>query len=137
MVDHPAVSDDVLARLRACCTALPEVVEEPAWVGTRWRVRTKTFAHVLMLSDGWPPAYAEAAGTDGPACVLTFRSRDPELEVLSHAPKPFFKPVWFRDIVGLLLDDTTDWDELGELLTESYCALAPQKLVAEVDRPSG
>jgi hypothetical protein len=135
MPDQLPVSDAVLARLRAACASLPEIVEESAWVGTRWRVRTKTFAHVLTISDGWPPAYAEAAGTDGPACVLTFRARGPELEVLRLAPKPFFKPVWFPDIVGLVLDDATDWDEVGELLTESYCALAPQKLVALVDRP--
>jgi hypothetical protein len=137
MPDQLPVSDTVLARLRAACAPLPEIVEEPAWVGTRWRVRTKTFAHVLTITDGWPYAYAEAAGTDGPACVLTFRSRGEELGVLSRAPKPFFKPVWFPDIVGLLIDDATDWDEVGELLTESYCALAPQKLVALVDRPEG
>jgi len=137
MRDHPPVPDDVLARLQAICGRLPEVHREPAWVGTRWRVRDKTFAHVLTIADGHPPAYAEAATTDGPACVLTFRARGPELEVLSHAPAPFFKPVWFPDIVGLHLDDATDWEEIGELLTESYCALAPKRLVTRVDRPPG
>jgi hypothetical protein len=38
--------------------------------------------------------------------------------------------------VGLELRDDTDWDELAELLTDSYCVLAPQKLVARVDRPT-
>jgi hypothetical protein len=135
MPDPVPVPDAVLARLRAACAHLPEIVEEPAWVGTRWRVRTKTFAHVLTIANGWPPAYAEAAGTDGPATVLTFRSAGEELGVLSRAPKPFFKPVWFPDIVGLGLDEATDWDEVRELLTESYCVLAPQKLVAQVERP--
>jgi hypothetical protein len=135
MADHPPVSDDVLTRLRAVCARLPEVHEETAWVGIRWRVRTKTFAHVLTIAGGKPDAYAAAAGTDGPASVLTFRARGEELEMLRHAPKPFFKPVWFDDIVGLVIDDTTDWDEVAELLTESYCALAPQKLAALVDRP--
>jgi hypothetical protein len=137
MADHPAVSDDVLARLRAACAHLPEIVEEPAWVGTRWRVRTKTFAHVLMVADGWPPAYAEAVAVDDDVCVLTFRAQGEELEMLRQAPAPFFKPVWFDDIVGLVLDAGTDWDEVRELLTESYCTLAPQKLVARVDRPTG
>jgi hypothetical protein len=27
-------------------------------------------------------------------------------------------------------DGTTDWDEVKELVTESYCLLAPKKLVA-------
>ena len=55
--------------------------------------------------------------------------------------------MWFRDIVGMTIDehtdwvevaelltDGTDWDEVGELVTESYCALAPQKLAATVRR---
>ena len=35
----------------------------------------------------------------------------------------------------MILDDHVDWSEIAELLTESYCVLAPQKLVALVDRP--
>lgn len=38
-------------------------------------------------------------------------------------------------MVGLRLDADTDWTEVAELLTESYCVLAPKKLVALVDRP--
>jgi hypothetical protein len=36
----------------------------------------------------------------------------------------------------MVLDDATDWDEVAELVTESYCIMAPKKLVALVDRPS-
>ncbi len=124
--------DDVLARLRAVCGGLPEVVEEPAWVGIRWRIRTRTFAHVLVVADGRPAAHARALGHAGPACVLTFRSGGEELSVLEHAGPPFFSPVWFEDIVGLELGDDTDWDEVAELCTESFCHLAPKKLVAQV-----
>jgi hypothetical protein len=35
----------------------------------------------------------------------------------------------------MLLDDDTDWAELGELLTDSYCIQAPQRLAELVDRP--
>ena len=42
--------------------------------------------------------------------------------------------VWWYDIVGMVLDAGVDWDEVAELLTESYCVLAPKKLVALVDR---
>jgi hypothetical protein len=52
-----------------------------------------------------------------------------------NAGAPFFNPPWFDGIVGLHLDDRTDWSEVAELVTESYCALAPKKLVALVDRP--
>ena len=127
----------LLDGLRARCLRLPEAYEERAWVGVRWRVRGRTFAHVLTIANGWPPAYARAAGTGGPATVLTFRSAGPELDVLSGTGSPFFRTPWRPDEVGLLLAAAVDWDEVTELLTESYCALAPRKLVELVDRPVG
>lgn len=134
--DRAEVAPEVVAALRSICLDLPEVREEDAWVGTRWRVRAKTFAHVLAIADGWPPAYARAASTDGPATVLTFRSRGPELEALGEVGPPFFRPVWHPEVVGMVLAADIDWDEVAELLTESYCTLAPPRLAAQVDRPS-
>ena len=120
---------EAVSLVRAICATLPEVVEQEAWVGTRWRIRTKTFAHVLEVEDGRPAAHARALGHDGPAVVLTFRSAGEELSFLEHAGPPFFSPVWFEDIVGMELGEATDWDEVAELVTESYCLLAPKKLV--------
>jgi hypothetical protein len=40
-------------------------------------------------------------------------------------------------VVGIVFDVGVDWDEIAELLTESYCVLAPKKLVELVDRPTG
>jgi hypothetical protein len=138
MPDREAdVPPEIVERLRAVCLGLPEAYEEAAWVGTRWRIRTRTFAHVVLVESGWPPAYARAAGTDGPVSVLTFQSSGPELDALGDARHPFFRPAWRPGIVGLVLDADTSWDEVGELLTESYCVLAPKKLVAQVDRPAG
>ena len=137
MPDRAEVAPEIVASLRSICLGLPDVRQEEAWVGTRWRVRTKTFAHVLAIADGWPPAYARAASTDGPATVLTFRSRGPELEALGAEGPPFFRPVWHPEAVGMVLTDEVDWDEIAELLTESYCTLAPPSLVSRVDRPSG
>lgn len=134
---RPEVSQDLLERLRAICLLLPEVVEEQAWAGIRWTVRKRNFAHVVAIDEGWPPAYAEAAGTPGPAHVLTFRSSGEELEVLSRAGPPFFKPVWFEGIVGMVLGedpDAVDWQEVAELVTESYLLLAPKALAAQVQQ---
>jgi hypothetical protein len=137
MAEHPDVPPEMVAALREVCAALPEAVEGRAWVGTRWRVRSRTFAHVLVIDSGWPPAYARAAGDDGPITVVTFRASGPELDALTHAGHPFFKPVWFPDIVGMVLDAHVDWDEVAELVTESYCALAPKRSAERVERASG
>ena len=116
--------EDVEANLRAVCLALPDAYEERAWVGTRWRVRGKTFAHVLGVEID------SVVRT-----VLSFRSQGEELEILRHTGHPFFVLGWGRDAMGMVLDADTDWAEVGELVTESYCVLAPKKLVALVDRP--
>jgi len=119
------VPDHVETRLRELCLALPDAYEERAWVGTRWMVRKRTFAHVLGV---------EVDNRD-PVVVLSFRSAGEELEVLRHAGHPFFVLGWGRDAMGVVLDDDTDWDEIRELVTESFCVLAPKKLIARVARP--
>jgi hypothetical protein len=126
-----------VAKLRLTCLDLPEAYEERAWVGARWLVRKKTFAHVLMIDGGWPPAYAKVARTKGPVYVLTFRSSRPALDSPRFARPPFFRPPWFPNIVGIVLDDGTDWYEVAALLTRSYCVLAPKKLTQLVDLPPG
>lgn len=125
----------VLSRLRSICLALPDAYEEQAWVGVRWRVRKRTFAHVLPIEENWPPAYVRAAAPDGPSVVLTFHAAGEELHALRNGGYPYFPSQWSQNIVGMIFDDGVDWDEVGELLTESYCLLAPKKLTAQVERP--
>jgi hypothetical protein len=133
--EYVEVPGEIVAELRSVCLGLPEAYEEPAWVGTRWRIRKKTFAHVLGVAPGYPPVVDRVIRTDRPVSVVTFRSAGAELDVLRHAGHPFFHAGWGRDVIGMVLDGATDWDEVTELLTESYCVMAPQKLVALVDRP--
>jgi hypothetical protein len=130
----PDVPDDVVDRLRGICLALPGAHEERAWVGTRWRIRTRTFAHVLGITDEYPPAHAREAPLVGDAVVLTFRADGPELHALANAGPPFYKPRWHPQVVGMIIEPDADWDEIAELLTESYCLLAPKKLAAQVVR---
>ncbi|SFB44338.1 YjbR protein [Amycolatopsis marina] len=136
MSDSADVPSETVARLRSVCLGMPETYEEPAWVGVRWRIRQQTFAHVLTIECGRPQAYALAAGTEGPATVLTFRSSGPELDALSVAGHPFFRPRWGPTVVGMMLDADSDWEEITELLTESYCQQAPKKLARLIDRPA-
>ncbi len=133
-----------IERVAPLCAALPSVLEEDAWIGTRWRVRGRTFAHVLPIVEGAPAAYAQALGDPGPAIVVVFRSEGPERDALEALGPPYFTAHWGRPIAGVVLarpEPTPsepagpDDDELRELLVESYCLLAPAKLVAQVDRP--
>ena len=118
----------IVAALRTACLALPEVHEEPAWSGLRWKIRARSFAHVLEVESGPPTARADFT-------VMMFRSNPPERDVLLASGHPFFKPGWGTNVVGMVIDDAFDPEELAELVTESYCILAPKKLVALVDRP--
>jgi YjbR protein len=137
-VSGPAdVPPEILDRLRPICLGLPESYEEPAWVGTRWRIRKRTFAHVFTVDPADHRLIARPAATYGPSCLLTFRASMDELDSLIGGGYPFYKPPWAADVVGMALTGDTDWVEVAELLTDSYCRFAPKKLIAQVDRPSG
>ncbi|MDX6277307.1 MAG: hypothetical protein QOJ72_1435 [Nocardioidaceae bacterium] len=118
------VPPEILDRLSAICLGLPEAYEEPAWTGIRWRVRTHTFAHVRTLESG-----------DDSVTRMTFRAPADEVDALANAGPPYFRADWGRDVVGIVFDRDTDWSEIAELLTDSFCVMAPQKLIARVERP--
>ncbi len=113
----------MVRRLTRILCALPQVVEESAWVGTRWRVGQATVAHVFGGEDG--------------RFRVTFRAESDEVMAFEHLGAPYFRAGWGRNVVGLLLDSDTDWVELAELLTDSDCLQAPARLAAVVDRPVG
>ncbi len=57
-------------------------------------------------------------------------------EALVSFGHPFFNPRAghrHRDRIGVRLTDDTDWEEIRELVTESYRLLAPKKLTALLD----
>jgi hypothetical protein len=120
-----------LAALRGICRRLPGSVEAAAWVGRRWKVRGQTFAHLLEIEDGWPPAYARAAGTDGPVTIVTFRSSGFLYDALRTHGRPYFACAWGTrwrtKVIGMILDDDTYWPEVALVVTESHRLLAKQK----------
>ncbi|MQW76705.1 MmcQ/YjbR family DNA-binding protein [Nocardioides sp. dk4132] len=121
MAARPEVPKEWVRRIDAVLSALPQCASEPAWVGVRWRVGSATVAHVFGGEDG--------------LFRITFRAEPDEVMAFEHLGPPYFRVGYGADVVGLLLDDDTNWQELAELLTESYCLRAPAHLAAQVDRP--
>ena len=118
---RPLVPQEMVRRIGAILGALPECREENAWVGTCWRVRQATVAHLF--------------GGEDQLFRITFRAEPDEVMAFEHLGAPYFRAGWGRNVVGLLLNDDTDWDELAELLTDSYCLQAPATLADRVPRP--
>jgi len=108
-------------RIGAVLTSFPQCLEDDAWVGVRWRVGDATVAHVF--------------GGEDQLFRITFRAEPAEVMALQHLGAPYFKADWGGNVVGLLIDDRTDWEELAELLTDSYCLQAPARLASAVARP--
>jgi len=121
--DRPEVPAVMLARVARVMSGLPRTCVDEAWVGTRWRVGQATICHVF--------------GGEDQLFRITFRAEVEEVMAFEHLGMPYFRARWGRNVVGMLLDDDTDWDEVAELLTESYCLQAPAHLVERVDRPTG
>ncbi|TNC48108.1 MmcQ/YjbR family DNA-binding protein [Mumia zhuanghuii] len=122
MAARPDVPLDMLDRLREVLSALPSCTEEDAWVGVRWRVGSATVAHVFGGEDG--------------LFRITFRAEAEELMAFERLGPPYFRGEWGENVVGMLLDERTDWGELAELLVDAYCIQAPARLAARVERPA-
>lgn len=133
------VDDDLdpalVARVAAICLALPEAHEQDAWIGVRWRIRQRTFAHLAHVDPRGGSVFGLAARLRSPADVITFRSDGEELEALVRSGLPFYKPDWSPHVIGMVIDADTDWDEVAELMADSYCLMAPKKLARLVQPP--
>ena len=68
-----------------------------------------------------------------PVTLLVLRADPDEREVLLSTGHPFFASRAGRDRIGVVLTDDPDWEEIRELVTESYRILAPKKLTALLD----
>jgi hypothetical protein len=132
-----AAAGDVLPefedRLRALCLSLPDAYEEPAWVGVRWMVRKRTFAHTYGVESPDKTSPLRTLVQYRPVNVFTFRAPDDDVLGLLGSGLPFFCPGWGSNVVAMVLDDDTDWDEVAELITDSYRIQAPKKLARLIE----
>jgi len=112
------MSDAALDRLRAICLALPEATEQETWGDPTFRVRARIFA-MPKAGDGRLSLWCKAP--PGAQAVL-----------VGADPSRFFVPpyVGHRGWIGVRLDGPVDWDEVADLVCESYQITAPKRLAA-------
>jgi predicted DNA-binding protein (MmcQ/YjbR family) len=110
------------ARVRKICLALPEAADQPfgGHVASAFRVRDKIFCGTHQA--GRP--------------AINFKGRPGAQDALvSSDPDRFFVPryVGNKGWVGAYVDVEQDWDEIAELIEESYRMIAPKTLVKQLD----
>lgn len=116
--------DDPLNRLRAICLALPEVSERPSHGEPAWFVRDKRLFVTSADHHHDDRLAFWCAAPDGAQAML-----------VEADPERFFVPpyVGHRGWLGVRLDVPTDWDEVADLVEDAWRAVAPKRLVAELD----
>ncbi len=110
-----------IERLRATCLALPEAEEKPfgGHTAPSFRVRDKLF--VMTSEDGTVMTCKGAPGV--------------QQALIATDPGRFFVPAYTgrNGWIGARLDAEQDWDELAELVEESWRMTAPKRLVNEFE----
>lgn len=109
-------------RLRAICLAFPEAIESGGVGDPSFKVRDKIFAMQHRM-DGRMSMWCKAP--PGAQSVL-----------VNSTPERFFVPpyVGHHGWIGVWLDNKVDWDEIADLVEESYRMTAPKRLWMQLDR---
>jgi hypothetical protein len=124
------VPEDIVEQIRTLCLGLPEVTVRVDYSLTRARSTAQSFeirrrSFCLLVAREGP------AGR--PVSLLVLRAGPDEREALLSIGHPFFASRAGRDRIVVVLTEDTDWEEIRELVIESYRILAPQKLTALLD----
>jgi predicted DNA-binding protein (MmcQ/YjbR family) len=110
-----------LDQLRDVCLAFPDAVEAGGVGDPSFKVREKIFA-------------MQHGHEDRPS--VWFKAGEGVQELLvGSSPARFFRPpyVGHHGWVGAWLDVELDWEELADLVEESYRMTAPKRLAAQID----
>ena len=118
-----------LSRARAVCLSLPEAIEQETWGHPTFRIRSKIFAGI-GVDTGVDPE----AGAREPQVNMSMKADRDEQPMLLSRGEPFFKPryVGSKGWIGIYISDSTDWDEVAELVEDSYRLIAPKTLVRQL-----
>lgn len=117
-------NDLKLAQVKEIALSLPEAESAP--YGDHWTfsVRDRKFAYYLDNHHG-----------DGIVGICVKAGLGENTALIASDPVKFYMPAYIgpRGWVGLRLDaGSVDWDEVRELLTDSYLMAAPKTLAARL-----
>jgi hypothetical protein len=122
------VPESIVERVRAFCLALPEVTVRVDHSLTKSRSTAQSF-DIRRRSFCLLVAIESSTGKSRP--LLVMRADPDDREALLSIGHPFFVPRRAGPgRIGVWLTDDTDWEEIRELVTDSYRVLAPKKLTA-------
>lgn len=124
----PNVAEVALERTQAIVARLPDVERSDNPLGCYYLVRRKIFAQVATVIDP----------RGQPATMVAMRPDPEEREALIAIGHPYFsRGPWDERLgrIAVVIEATTDWAEIAELVTDSYRLTAPKKLVAQLDAP--
>jgi hypothetical protein len=124
------VPEGIFERVSAVCMSLPEVTVRV----DASRIRARSTAHSFDIRRRSFCLLVAREGSNGkPVPLIVVRVDQDERDALLSIGLPFFASRAGRDRIGVLLTDDTDWEEIRELVTESYRILAPKKLSGLLD----
>jgi hypothetical protein len=118
-------SEAALKRVRKICLALPEVSERLSHGAPSFFIRGKKTLCMFVddhHGDGilgiWCPAFPGV-----------------QEELVMTEPDRFYRPPYVGPSgwVGVRLDRDVDWDEIAEIVADSYRKVAPKTLVKQLD----
>jgi predicted DNA-binding protein (MmcQ/YjbR family) len=120
------MTDDPLNRVRGVCLSLPEVTET-AWETIPrpiFRVRDKAFVY-----------YMDNHHNDGRLALWLKAGPGVQAALVGSDPDRFFAPPYVgpKGWIGVRLDRSVDWEEVADLVRDSYRLMAPKRLVALLD----
>lgn len=110
----------MLDRLRAICTALPDVTERPSHGAPTWFHRDKRAFVTLWEHGHHDLEFAHLW------CAAPVGAQE---ELIASDPRRYFRPpyVGHRGWVGVRLDGAVDWAEVEEVCRDAYTAVTARR----------
>ena len=115
-----------LQAVRDIALGFPDAVEKETWGHPTFRVRDRIFVSYGVDDEG--------------RSQVTMKAAPGEQESLLAEGEPFFLPkyVGVKGWIGVRVGEDTDWNEIAELVADSYREIAPRMLSASIGlRPAG